>query len=493
MGTISETNSAGQQHIPIQPNNIEAKKNVSPGDFSGENMSVTSRDTHRPELLNTRVKSPILDKPKDVNTAQMQKATANVVQTHQLTDKVFTNTRKLLSNIYSGNLSPEQISRLKKHAVTLQGTSQYLDNLQGKGLDTPQGKRNVLAGMGYSDSQLDSLLSLADPDDAGKSLASLHGGSGILNQKIVLLRKQGFSDSQIKAILSLANPGESDGLESLNQVDNNPKALLEALGFNSQQADRLVTLLNQQYKPDEFAGQFKLLKAMGFSEPVVLLLAGDPVLLNQQKKLMNSVTPQLSELLRANATGFNLLTKNKIFADKALDQLVDIYSILELLHEMSANGRALARESRQINYQAAHDEILGQAAEMKSAALKTAIGGYCAAGAKIVAGVAQGGLSVKSGRAPTQAAQQAQVALANGTSQVISSAGEMVKVAMDYQASMHHAEVKVKEAAQKMYDNAAQSDSEFMNLHQDMIRTVQSKMDEIMRSWFEALKSSTRV
>ena len=493
MGTISEINSTGQQPLPVELERAEANQRISAGDLSGKNMSVSNRGAESSELQGTLLKSPVLDKPKNVNTGQMQNANDNVVQANKLTEKVFTDTRTLLGNIQTNNLTPEQVARLKKHAATLQGTSQYIDNMQGKGLNSSQGKRSVLAGMGFSDTQLDALLSLAGRDDADNSLATLHGGTGILNQKKAMLRRQGFNDSQIQALLSMANPQDGGGLESLKKA-NNPNALLEALGFKGEQAERLITLLNNQNNTAQFAGQLNLLKKMGFSEAQaeVIVLAGYPEMLNQQKKLMNSVTPAVSELIKANATGFQLLAGNKIFPEKVLEQLVDIYAILELLHEVSANGRALARQSRQLNYEAAHSEILAQADEMKSAALKTAIGGYCAAGAKIVAGVAQGSLAVRSARAPTQAAQQAQVALANGVSQVISASGEMAKVAMDYQASMHHAQVKILEASQKMFDNAAQSDSEFMNLHQDMIRTVQSKMDEIMRSWFETLKSSTR-
>ena len=68
----------------------------------------------------------------------------------------------------------------------------------------------------------------------------------------------------------------------------------------------------------------------------------------------------------------------------------------------------------------------------------------------------------------------------------------MVKAGMDYQAGMHQAQVKIHEAMQKTHDNAAQYESEFMNMQSDTVRTVQSKMDEIIRSWFETLKSTTR-
>ena len=360
MGTISEINSTGQQPLPVELERAEANQRISAGDLSGKNMSVSNRGAESSELQGTLLKSPVLDKPKNVNTGQMQNANDNVVQANKLTEKVFTDTRTLLGNIQTNNLTPEQVARLKKHAATLQGTSQYIDNMQGKGLNSSQGKRSVLAGMGFPIlSSMRCYRSLVGMMQV-IFLATLHGGAGMLNQKKAMLRQQGFNDSQIQALLSMANPQDGGGLESLNKA-NNPNALLEALGFKGEQAERLITLLNNQNNTAQFAGQLNLLKKMGFSEAQaeVIVLAGYPEMLNQQKKLMNSVTPAVSELIKANATGFQLLAGNKIFPEKVLEQLVDIYAILELLHEVSANGRALARQSRQLNYEAAHSEISG--------------------------------------------------------------------------------------------------------------------------------------
>lgn len=207
---------------------------------------------------------------------------------------------------------------------------------------------------------------------------------------------------------------------------------------------------------------------------------------------MQAADPKLASLLQANSTGLNLLSQNNIFDQKILEQLVDIFAVMELLHEMSVTQRRNAREFRAVEYEAAKNEILHQADEMKKAALMTAIGGWVSAGTKIAGGIVQGGLAIKSGGAPNQGAMQQQVALANGVSQIVTASGDMVKAGMDYQAGMHQAQVKIHEAFQKIHDNAAQAESEFMNLHSDMIRTVQSKMDEIIRSWFETLKSTTR-
>ena len=498
MAGISNTGSVGQttqQQPALEAGKAAAKDKVSAGDLSGDNMRVSSQGARSAALRGNQAQGPNLDAPQDLNPTQMEAANAQMGEVAELTDQALAITKALLTNILDGNVTPEQAARLQKHAASLQGASEYLENLQGKGLDTPQGKRSVLAGMGFNDAQLEALLSLANPDDANNTLASLHGGQGVLDQKKSALRSLGFSDSQIEALLSMANPDEDgNGLASLHQAGSNPKAALEALGFKGPQLDRLMTLLNGQAKTGEFAEQAKLLSQMGFSDAEIetILLASDPQLLKQQKALMQAADPKLASLLQANSTGLNLLSQNNIFDQKILEQLVDIFAVMELLHEMSVTQRRNAREFRAVEYEAAKNEVLHQADEMKKAALMTAIGGWVSAGTKIAGGVVQGGLAIKSGNAPNQGAMQQQVALANGVSQIVTASGDMVKAGMDYQAGMHQAQVKIHEAFQKTHDNAAQSESEFMNLHSDMIRTVQSKMDEIIRSWFETLKSTTR-
>ncbi|MFK0570978.1 hypothetical protein [Endozoicomonas sp.] len=498
---MAEINRAGsavqttQQQSILEAGKAAAKDKVSAGQLAGDNIRVSSQEAQSAALRGSQAQRPELDTPQDLSPAQMEAANAQMAEVGELTDQALANTKELLTNILDGSVTPEQTARLQKHAASLQGASEYLENLQGKGLNTPQGKRSVLAAMGFNDAQLEALLSLANPDDANNALASLHGGQGVLDQKKSALRSLGFSDSQIDALLSMANPDEDgNGLVSLHQAGSNPKTALEALGFKGAQVDRLLALLSGQAKTAEFAEQQQLLTKMGFSDAEIetILLAGDPRLLKQQKALIQSSSPQTVSLLQANSTGLNLLSQNNIFDQKILEQLVDIFAVMELLHKMSVAQRRSAREFRSVEYEAAKNEILNQAGEMKKAALLSAIGGWVSAGTKIAGGVAQGGLAMKSGNAQNQGALQQQVALANGVSQVITASGDMVKAGMDYQAGMHQAQVKLHEAFQKTHDNAAQSESEFMNMHGEMIRTVNSKMDEIIRSWFETLKTTTR-
>ena len=500
MAEISNAGGAGQvaQHHPSrEAAKAAARERVAAGHLNGDNIRVSSRDARSEALRQSgQNQGPNLDAPDDLSPVQMEKANSQMKEVSKLTDEALVSAKSMLNNVLDGKVPPEQQAKLQQHAKVLNGSGQYLETLaNGKGLDNAQGKRSVLAAMGFNDAQLEALMSLANPDDADNSLASLHGGQSTLDQKKSVLKSMGFSDSQIDALLSLANPDEDgNGLASLHQAGSSPKAALEALGFKGAQAERLLAMLNGQGKMAEFSGQAKLLAAMGFNDAQIetILQAGDPQLLKQQKALMQAADPNAAKLLRANATGLNLLSQNNIFDQKILEQLVDIFTVMELLHKMSVQQRRSARESRAVEYEAAKTEVLNQAEEMKKAALMSAVGGWVSAGTKIAGGVVQGGLAVKSAAAPNQGAMQQQVALANGVSQVITASGDMVKAGMDYQAGMHQAQVKIHEAMQKTHDNAAQYESEFMNMQSDTVRTVQSKMDEIIRSWFETLKSTTR-
>ena len=500
MAEISNAGGAGhvaQQQPDMESGKVATRARVAAGHLDGDNIRVSSQNARSAALRGAvQNQGPNLDAPNDLSPVQMEKANAQMGELSKLTDQALASSKSLLNNVLDGNVSPEQSARLQQHAKALNGSGQYLETLMnGKGLNSPQGKRSVLAGMGFNDAQLDALLSLANPDDANNSLTSMHGGQGTLDQKKSALKSMGFSDSQIEALLSLANPDEDgNGLASLHQAGSSPKATLEALGFKGAQAERLLALLNEPGKMAEFSGQTKLLAAMGYNDAQIktILLAADPQLLKQQRALIQAADPGVIKLLQANATGLNLLSQNNIFDQKILEQLVDIFTVMELLHKMSVAQRRSARESRAVEYEAAKNEVLNQAEDMKKAALMSAIGGWVSAGTKIAGGVVQGGLAMRSASAPNQGAMQQQVALANGVSQVITASGDMVKAGMDYQAGMYQAEVKVHEALQKTRDNAAQYESEFMNLQSDMVRTIQSKMDEIIRSWFETLKSTTR-
>ncbi|WP_299731961.1 hypothetical protein [uncultured Endozoicomonas sp.] len=500
---MTEVNNSGalhhtQQQAPIlDAGKLPGKERVSGGQLDGKDLTVSSRGAAPNEFINSKGEvAPQLETPGDTSLLDLESASVKIAEISKHAEESLKSTRALLSNIVSGKVTPEQTAQLQQHAAALLETSEYVDNLQGKGLDNTKGKESVLAALGFSDAQLEALLSLANPDDAGNSLASLHGGARSLNAKASVLRSLGFSDSQIDALLSMANPDDDgNSLASLHQSGAGAKELLKALGFQQQQIDKLIGLLNGTLDSSGFSEQAALLKKMGFTDAQAetILSNSDNLKLKEQKKLLESASSEQSNLLKSAAIGFNTLSANQVFGPEILEQLVDMFAVMELLHKMSVEQRQNARTSRSINYEASKQQVLVQAEKMKDAAVKTAIAGFVSAGAKMAAAAAQGGFAVKSAKGVTDGVRQAQVAIGNALGSSITSMGDIIKTGLDYTATMDQAEIKVREAIQKTYDNAAQSDSEFLNMHQDMIRNVQSKMDEIIRSWFETLKSTTRV
>lgn len=435
---------------------------------------------------------PELAMPGDLSTSQMTNANKMLTTLSASTDETMESTRQLLNHVLNGAVTKEEGEKLRLYASVLDDTADYVDLLAGKGVETAEGKRQVLASMGgFHKFQLDNLEQLSNSKDVASFLSSQHQG---LDKKTAILRTLGYNDGQIKTLMSLAPP-DTDGsrLDQMRAAGSDVKAVLQALGF-SDSAEGLAALLAEQPPKVGSDEQKQLLAKMGFSdqESEIILLSSNPASLKNQASMIRNAPEVLADYLRTEGAGMKTLASDKAFADmKILEQLVDIFAVIELLFKMSATQRSQARQFRSIEYEAAKNEVLNQADEMRSAALMSAIGGWVSSGTKIVAGATQVGMAVKPSTGG-QAGLQQQVAVGNGLSQVIAATGDMAKAGADYQAGLHQAEVKMHEAAQKVHDNAAQSETEFMNLHQDMMRTVLGKMDEIIRSWFETLKSTTR-
>ncbi|WP_257279843.1 MULTISPECIES: hypothetical protein [unclassified Endozoicomonas] len=464
---------------------------VGRGDLDGENLRY-SREAKNTEVLKGQQKrAPELDKPGDVKPTHLETANSDVNDISKLTQSSLEKTQKLAESLRSGNLNPQQQQQLQRNADLLKGSAGLLSSLHGHNLGTAEGKRSVLAGMGFSQSQLDALMSLADPDDAGNSLASMHGGQSALQGKKDALKSMGFSESQVDALLSLADPDdEGNSLTSTHQTGSGKnKSALTSQGFSNTQAERLTALLNGQTFGTE--QQKDLLKQMGFSDPEadVLLATADPQSLKTLDKLARSTDANQLAHLQEMAKAANVLSTGSPIGDRVLQQLVDIFTVFELLHEMSVQGRRTARETRAIEYDAAKQEVLHQAGEMRKAAIFSLAAGMASGVMKIGAGaVAIRGASGGGSAADRNIKMQ----LATQKAQMVTGVGDIISAGFNYQSSEHQARQKEHEAFQKTHENAAQSSSEWMQMHQDMVKTVQSKMDEIIRTWFETLKTTTR-
>ena len=493
----SKTGTAGE---------AESLDRVSAGTLDQENIRFADQHTRNEILRGQQVRAPVLDVPEDVQPTAFESASSDIGDVSELTDKVLKSTGALIQNGLNDELDPQQQQRLKQHENTLRGTSNYLNALHGNNLGA-EGKRSVLAGLGYNMSQLEALLSLADPDDAGNGLISLHGAS--LQGKKDALVSLGFSESQVEALLSLADPDDSgNSLASLRQAGSDVKAALQTLGFTATQAERLQALLNGQPSAGS-AEQKQLLIQMGFSEEAaeIVLTNANPAAVRQQDALIRGTgSEQIAQLQKLAQATSVFTTEGSTNSAGVLEQLADIFMVLELLHEMAVQSRRTSREYRSAQYDAAKQEILNQVDEMKKAAVHTLVAGVVSGAAKIGAGAvsaagAFGGAKAKTpagadATAQSQAqsaAMQQSIQRATAVSQMVQGAGDMAAAGFNYQATQHSAKQKQHEAFQKTHENAAQSASEFMQLHQDMVKTVQSKMDEIIRTWFETLKSTNRI
>ena len=525
----------------------ESLDRVGRGDLDGKNIKFSRQNGQSEVLQGQQLRAPVLDQPEDVKPTHLESANEGVGDINKLTEKAIASTSSLIKNARSGTLTQEQQAKIQELSDTLEGASSYLRSLHGQNADTAKARKSVLAGMGigdqqnvllsatgeartallearhggqatlqgkkdslkamgFSDSQIEALMALADPDDPSNPLASLHGGSPKGNKDA--LKARGYSEGQIEALLSLADPNdEGNSLASIHQFGSAAKSKLVALGlssdeaqrlliltagFNSAQTDRILGLLNGQSVGS--AAQKQLLLQLGFTEKEVgiLLVVADPEMLKAQDSLIKTTTVELADQLDKIAEAANALSTGSPVADDIIEQLVDIFMVMELLHEMSVQSRRTARESRAIEYDAAKQEILKQAGEMRKAAVMTLIAGVVSGTMKVAAGATA--MAGGAGGGANQSATQAQMSMQRSmqASQMISASGDLMGAGFQYQAAEHSARQKEHEAFQKTHDNAAQSESEWMQLQQDMVKTVQSKMDEIIRTHFETLKTLTR-
>ena len=465
-----------------------------------------TKKTRSEVLQGQQARAPELEQPSDVKPTSLESANAEVGDLNETTEMATKKGMELLQHAREGKLTAGEQGRIGEHAGNLKGAASYISNLHGQGIGTAEGKRSVLAGLGFNQSQLDALLSMANPDDAGNSLASLHGGQAALQTKQTALSSLGFSDSQVEALLSLANPDdEGNALASTHQAGSSPKGTLQSLGFSSAQADRFLALLNGQNPPGS-AEHRALLSQMGYNDAEidVMLSAADSKSLKQQDALLKTTSSaDVDQMQQQSAAVSDIFSHGSAAADQVIEQLFDIFMVLELFHEMSVRSRRTARETRSLEYDAAKQEILNQADEMKKSAVHRLVAGVISGAAKVAAGAISGAgaFAGAKSKAPAgadataqsqaqSAALQQSMQRATAVSQMVSGAGDMAAAGFNYQASMHDAKQKEHEAYQKTHDNAAQAWSEYMQLHQDMVKTVQSKMDEIIRTWYETLKST---
>ena len=443
---------------------------------------------------------PDIDQPDGVKPNHLTQAKSDLNELEKVTDKALSSTFDMVRNAKEGKLSPEQMAKLKEFSETIQGTVSYLNQISGKNTSGSEGKKSVLASLGFSERQMDALMSLANPDDAGNSLESMHGGSAALQDKKDSLKSMGFSNAQVDALMALAAPdGEGNALASMHQATGD-RAKLEALGFTPEQAGRFLALL--EGKTQGNSQQLQQLMSLGLSEKEakVVLAFADPSSLRNQGVLSTNNSQQIS-LLKQAANTANSLLQGNYAGDPLVKALADIFVVLELMFEMSIVGRKIARESRAIQYDAAKESVLNQAEDIRKAGFHSLLAGTVGGTMKI----ASGGISVAGAASKTKvdtpegadantksqmqsAATNSKLQKTSAVGTMVGSTGETAGAGFQYQVAQEQAEQKEEEALQKTHENSATSESEWMQLQQDMVKNVQSRMDEIIRSWNDTFK-----
>ena len=480
--------------------NVDNVDKVGSGNLDGQHISASKKADESNVLKGQETRMPDIDQPNGVKPNHLAQAKNDLNELEKATENALGSTFDMVRNAKEGKLSPEQMTKLKEFSGTINGTVSFLNQISGNNASGSEGKKSVLASMGFSERQMDALMSLANPDDAGNSLESMHGGSAALQGKKDSLKSMGFSNAQIDALMALADPDDKgNALASMHQATGN-KAKLEALGFSQEQAGRFLALL--EGKTQGNAQQVQQLMNLGLSEQEakVVLAFSDPGTLRGQGVLSGNNSQQISLLKQAANTANSLLNGNYP-GDPLVKALADIFVVLELMFEMSIIGRKIARESRAIEYDAAKESVLSQAEDIRQAGFHSLLAGAVGGTMKIASGgISMAGaakstkvdtpegadLNTKSQMQSTATNSQLQKTSAVGT--MVGSTGETAGAGFQYQVAQEQAEQKEEEALQKTHENSATSESEWMQLQGDMVKNVQNRMDEIIRSWNDTFK-----
>ncbi|AMO57849.1 hypothetical protein GZ77_12810 [Endozoicomonas montiporae] len=506
MSQIGQSTSTANVDVASQVSALQGGEDierVGSGDLDGKNISASRKADESSVLKGQGTRTPDIDPPEDVKPTHLEQAKNNLNDLEKVTDKAVASTFDIIRNAKEGKLTPEQMTKLQNSAEILQDTVVFLEQLSGKKTSGAEGKKSLFASFGFSERQMDALMSLANPDTAANSLESMHGGAAALQGKKDSLKNMGFSDAQIDALMALADPDdEGNALVSMHQATGN-KAKLGVLGFSQEQAGRILALL--EGKTAGSNQQLQQLMKFGLTDKQaqVALAFSDPTTLQNQKVLLTNNSQQIN-LLQSAAAAANGLANGNYPGDVLVKALADIFVVLELMFEMSITGRKIARESRAIEYDSAKESVLSQAEDIRKAGtsalvagvvggtMKIASGGISLGGAAKSTKVDTDGLDANAASSAKSAATNAQLQKTSAAGTMTGSTGETVGAGFQYQVAQEQAEQKEEEALQKTHENSATSESEWMQLMQDSVKNVQSRMDEIIRTWFETLKTTTR-
>ncbi|OLQ73080.1 hypothetical protein BIT28_11980 [Photobacterium proteolyticum] len=175
------------------------------------------------------------------------------------------------------------------------------------------------------------------------------------------------------------------------------------------------------------------------------------------------------------------------------DTMVQISDILTLMHQLATTQRQQARESRMTEREAAVGSILGQADKIREQAELERLSGWISAGISIASGAMQVSGGVKALKMDISDAKLQTVnSIQQAKTQILTGVGQLLTTQIDYHAKQKQADGKVLEADQKVHETAMEDEGQQMQFYLDVIRDARQKLEEVMRSQQESMKSIVR-
>lgn len=175
------------------------------------------------------------------------------------------------------------------------------------------------------------------------------------------------------------------------------------------------------------------------------------------------------------------------------DTMVQISDILTMMHQLATTQRQQARESRMTEREAAVGSILGQADKMREQAELERLSGWISAGISIASGAMQVSGGVKALKMNISDAKLQTVnSIQQAKTQILTGVGQLLTTQIDYHAKQKQADGKVLEADQKVHETAMEDEGQQMQFYLDVIRDARQKLEEVMRSQQESMKSIVR-
>ncbi|PJE79762.1 hypothetical protein CI610_01264 [invertebrate metagenome] len=344
---------------------------------------------------------PALAKPVSPTKTSQSEAKTELAELNTISEEAEADVANLLKALKEGKLSPEQKQQLNSWGVDLEDTGNYLEMLKGKNLDNPKNQRFLLASMGQK--QAEDVMSLRDPKVLQQALTDKYGKAGLAEQ-IKDLKSLGYNESQIKSMLTMASPHKVDAQLLSKYPAGTKEHKLASLGFNKNQMTELLALLKGGTTPkgSMVNNQFfrDLLGKAGFSKTEI-----DMLLATSDKNAMSKMIQhgqdfskdQIDDFLVAGHLFKTMASKTNPVMPEHLDQLSMIFEVLTLLHKMGARERQTSRLTRQIAYDGAKKAIEDQADEIRKAATKTMVAEVVGGAMSITGGMASIGGAVGGG------------------------------------------------------------------------------------------------